>query len=576
MLIALAFDFVKNTQQHQFLALLLFLISAAIYEIIVYPLYVSPLRHIPGPYFHRISAIPSWNAQRKFCWIGKVHDLHEKYGNVVILSPKSISCNGDPKFLSDIYAKNMPKGKYYENFRFHGEVNMFCELDNEKHRQTKKMVHSLYSKSAIFNEQNSARAILVENVKELVNQVFVTSVSREVAESDIGNENRNFSGTKHHEKSQTSRIGAPINVHTLFGSLAMDVVSAFELGPGNGTHLLAKSEERSILTPHVLLKSMVFWTTRMPAFWNWAVDKSVLNGAKEIEDWQLSLYEKAEKTYEKAEKTYEKRAKSGNPSTLESLLKQGLSVKKAYSNVGDNLIAGHDTTATQLTYMCYELSRPVHEKIQNALRRELRDAFGDPKTKESFIDDLATVEKLPFLDALIQENLRVHSPAPGSEPRIVPTNYQMTVNGRKVMVPAGTEISCQPYSMHRTRAVFPDPDCWCPERWLPKPSESPEQYRVRVTNMQRYMMPFGRGIRMCLGSNLALIEMKLAIANLYWQYKSEISPDWCAVTPADDSGVLKMGEIHAHRDNDEGMMTKVDTYVSNPIYHECWLEWTHA
>ncbi|KAF7999765.1 hypothetical protein HF325_005614 [Metschnikowia pulcherrima] len=224
------------------------------------------------------------------------------------------------------------------------------------------MVHSLYLKTAIFNEQNSARAILVENVKELVNQVFVTSVSREVAESHIGNENRNFSGTKHHGKNQISRKRAPINVHTLFGSLAMDVVSAFELG----------------------------------------LEMSV-NGAKEIEDWQLSLYEKAEKTYEKAEKTHEKHAKSGNPSTLESLLKQGLPVKKAYSNVGDNLIAGHDTTATQLTYMCYELSRPVHEKIQNALRQELSDAFGDPKTKELVIEDLATVEKLPFLDALVQE-----------------------------------------------------------------------------------------------------------------------------------------------------------------------------
>ena len=79
-----------------------------------------PLWKVPGPYIHRISYIPCYNAQRNGTWIARVHELHKKYGSVVLLSPNEVSVNGDPKFINDIYVKNFPKSKFYENFRNHG------------------------------------------------------------------------------------------------------------------------------------------------------------------------------------------------------------------------------------------------------------------------------------------------------------------------------------------------------------------------------------------------------------------------------------------------------------------------
>ena len=89
--------------------------------------------------------------------------------------------------------------------------------------------------------------------------------------------------------------------------------------------------------------------------------------------------------------------------TLETLKKNGLEGEYAYSFLTDNLFAGHETTAVQLTYLCYELSRPANYKMQQKLREELHKAFPDGEI------DLETVDNLPYLNALLTENGRVHT-----------------------------------------------------------------------------------------------------------------------------------------------------------------------
>ena len=86
--------------------------------------------------------------------IARVHELHKKYGSVVLLSPNEVSVNGDPKFINDIYVKNFPKSKFYENFRNHGfKDNIFASLENDRHRKYKKLINNLYNKTAIFSKR---------------------------------------------------------------------------------------------------------------------------------------------------------------------------------------------------------------------------------------------------------------------------------------------------------------------------------------------------------------------------------------------------------------------------------------
>ena len=99
----------------------------------------------------------------------------------------------------------------------------------------------------------------------------------------------------------------------------------------------------------------------------------------------------------------------------------------------------------QLTYLCYELSRPANYKMQQKLREELHKAFPDGEI------DLETVDNLPYLNALLTENGRVHTSIPGAEPRVVDKPYLVD----NMVIPQGTIISCLPYSFHHYRRCIP-------------------------------------------------------------------------------------------------------------------------
>lgn len=65
--------------------------------------------------------------------------------------------------------------------------------------------------------------------------------------------------------------------------------------------------------------------------------------------------------------------------------------------------------------------------------------------------------------------------------------------------PEGTEIGANPYGIHRDKGVFgEDSDLFRPERWLEDPEKEKE--------MDRYILTWGYGIRICLGKNIALLE----------------------------------------------------------------------
>ncbi|CAH2350964.1 hypothetical protein CLIB1423_02S09142 [[Candida] railenensis] len=560
------------------------------YYFVLYPFYLSPLRHVPGPYINRVSKFRALNDQRTHKWISVVNDLHKKYGNVVILSPEEVSVNGDHKHLYDIYVKNMPKSKFYENFRNHGSRdNIFATLENDLHLKYKRILAPLYQNSALYSPANSTRSILREKTIQLLNQVYITSVTGEKPDYINARSEHNEFGKGYICKDggawfdTSSKTNLGMDVYSLFASLAMDVVSAFELGSENGSTLLVHPEDRHILVSHRLVVSMGFWTTLIPTWWEWAADKKIMEAAASVEQWQLDLYEQAEKSKRGKNDPNEKYT---NLNSLETLNKNGFFGKDAYSFISDNIFAGHETTAIQLTYLTYELSRPCNGHIQKRLVRELKDTFGENSGNSyDIIDDMEAVENLTYLEAVLQENLRVHAPGTGSPPRVTTKPYSVAdpMNGTSLVIPAGIVISCSPYATHRKSNVFPDADCFIPERWLQFEEESAIDYKKRWIFQQKYMMPFSKGIRMCLGMNLAVIEMKLAIANLYYNFRSEISPDWCAVTPASEYTIgdkylpgnpIEMGSWKCGaNDTDEERMCREDSFTTRPLNDELWLRW---
>jgi len=118
------------------------------------------------------------------------------------------------------------------------------------------------------------------------------------------------------------------------------------------------------------------------------------------------------------------------------------------------------------------------------------------------------------------ETLRLHSPIPGIEPRISPNIAGGSTLGPYTNIPGGVRVSSMPYTLHRNTTVFPDPETFNPLRWLPSHTSEDQ-----LKEMHRWFWAFGSGGRMCIGSHLALQEIKLLVASIYSNWTTEIVND---------------------------------------------------
>ncbi|GKT52203.1 cytochrome P450 monooxygenase azaI [Colletotrichum spaethianum] len=165
------------------------------------------------------------------------------------------------------------------------------------------------------------------------------------------------------------------------------------------------------------------------------------------------------------------------------------------SEVADHFLAGIDTTSDTLMFVIWALSRSENKKYQERLIAEL-DCIPPNSCNQDGNPTAEVADKLPYLDAVIKEGLRLYAPLPASEPRSLPINT--TIDGYHI--PAGTVVSMSPYTLHRNAAVFPEPLKFKPERWLGECGD--------VTEMKKWFWAFSSGGRMCIGIQYVFIFIR--------------------------------------------------------------------
>jgi cytochrome P450 len=140
------------------------------------------------------------------------------------------------------------------------------------------------------------------------------------------------------------------------------------------------------------------------------------------------------------------------------------------------LVAGHETTASQLGWALERLSRePV---VQARLTDEIDEGSGDE-----------------YLTATINEILRLRPVLPNAEPRL--TKTPVKIGGFNY--PAGIVLLASAYLVHHDPDIYPEPGVFRPERVIGNP---PGTYT---------WIPFGGGRRRCLGASFALEEMRIVL-----------------------------------------------------------------
>jgi len=161
------------------------------------------------------------------------------------------------------------------------------------------------------------------------------------------------------------------------------------------------------------------------------------------------------------------------------------------------LVAGHETTATALTWALYWIHKlPM---VRKQLLNELQALDSQP--------DPSVLFRLPYLNAFCSETLRIHPVAMLTFPRI--TRSRLELMGFS-LEPGTIVVGCI-YLAHRREDVYPDPDKFRPERFLER-RYSPFEY-----------LPFGGGVRRCIGMAFAQFEMKLVISGILSGFELELA-----------------------------------------------------
>jgi len=143
------------------------------------------------------------------------------------------------------------------------------------------------------------------------------------------------------------------------------------------------------------------------------------------------------------------------------------------------LVAGHETTASQLAWAFEQLSR--QPAVISRVAEEIDAGAGDE-----------------YLMATIHEALRLKPVLPNAEPRL--TKRPIEIGGFRY--PAGVALIASAFLVHHDPEIYPDPYAFRPERFL-GPGNAPGTYT---------WIPFGGGRRRCLGASFALQEMKVVLS----------------------------------------------------------------
>jgi cytochrome P450 len=156
------------------------------------------------------------------------------------------------------------------------------------------------------------------------------------------------------------------------------------------------------------------------------------------------------------------------------------------------LIAGHETTATALTWAWALID--ANPGVAARLHAELDSALGDRAPT------LADLPQLGYTRMIIDETLRLYPPV-----YILSRNVAAddVIGGYRI--PKGSAVDLSPYLTHRHPEFWPDPERFDPERFTPE--------RAAARHKHAYI-PFSTGPRMCIGNSFALIEATLVLATL--------------------------------------------------------------
>ncbi|KAF2120232.1 cytochrome P450 oxidoreductase [Lophiotrema nucula] len=446
---------------------------------VIYTLTFHPYAKYPGPLLAKITTWHRWYTLRYQIDENVRKPLHDRYGEFVRIAPDEVQIS-DPYAIDTI--SKFAKTDFYDNFDpgVGARVEIFAEKDERKHNQLKKLMFPLFRQESVAKYEG-----YVENILALFCQKMEEEVGEEV---DLAKYIAKFSWDTVGEMiySYEGGFGMLRDDIDYNGWMSMVKIMQWQTGQLGYVPYL-------IRVPYFLFQLLISGKTR----------KGLMGAMRTVKQLRALIRKRRE------------REAAGEEFRPEDMLSKMLRMEEdeKVNWVEDDIVltlnafvwAGSDTTGSVLGMIVFFIlsDKRVYRKLQTELHTTRSDGY---------ISYQAATE-LPYLDACVNEGLRLHGILGIGFPRAVPTG------GAEICgqyFPGGYKVSMNQNVTHLDKAIFgEDADDYRPERWMVKDEET-------VKAMHRHLHTFGYGNRSCLGKPIAMNEIYKFVPTVLSRYSFEV------------------------------------------------------
>ncbi|GAB1732168.1 hypothetical protein NU195Hw_g4308t1 [Hortaea werneckii] len=485
----------------------------------LYYRYSSPLRHYPGPFLASGSRL--WKVLSTYS--GKTETdhilLHEKYSsigrgrqpstgssegkthgggssssssssNLVRIAPNELSLSS-PLAAREVLAagKGFHKTDFYAVFPPPENPDIFTETRESVHAVKKRYASHAYSMSAMQQLSGCIEAterLLVEKLEGVA--------------SSAGN-------------GEGKGKGGVVDLGDYLHYFAFDVLGEVAFSRKFGFLDAGADLEGAIKT----IDDMQWYdgiVGQIPE-WDWVFRRNPLwKLVPGLDPARFLITRMAREEMEKRKRVGEKEVESGRKDLLSQLM---AAHEKAPGHFGEGdvfavahgaIFAGSDSTASTMQSFCHFVLS--HEQVHARLKEEIEEAQQGGRL--SAMPQWNEAQALPYFQACLKEAMRLRPAVGLNITRLTPPGGA-EIDGQQI--PGGVRIALNAWVLHRNEEVFgPDAKVYRPERWL----EDAEKAKA----MERCMFQFGGGSHLCIGKNLALLEMNKLLPLLFRDFEMEL------------------------------------------------------
>lgn len=439
---------------------------------------------IPGPFLNSFSNLPLfWHAFRGRYNLYSTH-LHQHYNSGLVRIGHNRVSLADPSELRRVLAThNFTKGSTYEG----GLIltpTAASTTDPELNKTRRRQYGTAYS---------------LASIKALEDTVVETGV---------------LSLMQTWDKQLSGQDSVTINYYFDFHRMAVDVIGKLGFGKSFGGLASGSTAITDAVSGTLVLAAVEGQLPFLKYFrWLWPslprARQYLLNAAyraiaeRKATDPSVAHFDILQKLMD-----------ARDPATGELLEGDDLA-----SEVISMMLAGTDTTSTTLSFIIMNLMN--HPLVYKQLVDEVTQTFPQSDHIIGF-DEVR--RKLPYMHAVILESMRLTPVASGLLSRRVPAN---TVLLEKYQLKDDDEIFVSFFACHHNPQVWDSPERFDPGRFMEGDSET----------RAKDILPFSTGVRVCLGRNLAWLELYTTLANIIHKYEFKLPKD----SPYGPHVVDKMG-----------------------------------